>query len=107
MKFIVDAQLPPKLSDWLNDRGHDSIHVASCDLGNAPDQMIADLAEAEQRTLVSKDEDFLRLRLPDRFSFVWIRIGNASNRVLIARLEEGWPAVETMLARGDRLIELR
>jgi len=29
MKFIVDAQLPPSLADWLALKGHDAVHVAT------------------------------------------------------------------------------
>ncbi len=27
MKFLVDAQLPVKLKDWLEEQGHDSLHT--------------------------------------------------------------------------------
>ena len=27
MRFLVDAQLPPRLCRWLADKGHESIHV--------------------------------------------------------------------------------
>lgn len=27
MKFLVDAQLPPGLCGWLEDRGHAAVHV--------------------------------------------------------------------------------
>ena len=27
MKFIIDAQLPKSISEWLNAIGHDSIHT--------------------------------------------------------------------------------
>jgi len=57
--------------------------------------------------LVSKDEDFLILRLPDRFTFLWLRIGNATNRALEAWLATRWQVVETMLAADEHLIEVR
>jgi predicted nuclease of predicted toxin-antitoxin system len=31
MKFLIDAQLPPALCEWLRARGHEADHVA--DLG--------------------------------------------------------------------------
>jgi predicted nuclease of predicted toxin-antitoxin system len=27
MRFVVDAQLPPQLVDWLRSKGHDACHV--------------------------------------------------------------------------------
>jgi predicted nuclease of predicted toxin-antitoxin system len=29
MKFLVDAQLPPGLCSWLEERGHEAVHVAA------------------------------------------------------------------------------
>lgn len=75
--------------------------------GAAPDPALADLAERDQLVLVSKDEDFLRQRRPDRFAFLWIRCGNASNRALFAWLEPRWPEIDRLLLAGERLIEAR
>jgi len=27
MKFLVDAQLPKRLAQWLNEAGHDTVHT--------------------------------------------------------------------------------
>lgn len=107
MKFLIDAQLPPALCRWLEARGHEAEHVFDVGLIDAPDATIADRAEATGAVLVSKDEDFLILRLPDRFILLWLRIGNATNRALDAWLSTRWPIVETMMAAGERLIEVR
>lgn len=107
MRFLVDAQLPPAFADWLKGRGHHADHVANLGLMAATDRAIADLAEREGYVLVSKDDDFLRLRWPDRFALLWLRVGNATNCALIAWLEPRWPVAEQMLEAGERLIELR
>ena len=57
--------------------------------------------------LVTKDEDFLLIRLPDRFALLWLKCGNATNRALTAWLEERWSRVEELLAAGERVIELQ
>jgi predicted nuclease of predicted toxin-antitoxin system len=67
MRFLVDAQLPPGLCGWLEARGYQAEHVHSLGLGAASDVEIARRAEAEGAILISKDEDFLTLRLPQRF----------------------------------------
>ncbi|TMJ17411.1 MAG: hypothetical protein E6G92_13905 [Alphaproteobacteria bacterium] len=107
MKFLVDAQLPPGLCDWLREKGHEAIHVR--DLGEQvfTDIRIAQILEAEQSILLSKDEDFVTLRLPDRFAFLWLRCGNISNRGLAAWLELEWVSVERRLDAGARFITLR
>ncbi len=107
MKFVIDAQLPPALCAGLKLRGHDATHVVDIGLGGASDQLIADYAVSENLMLISKDEDFVYLRHPDRFAFMWLRCGNANNRALTEWLDHRWDRVETLLAAGERFIELR
>lgn len=107
MKFIVDAQLPPGLCIWLATRGHDATHVFDLGLGGATDVAIAERAITDDAFIVSKDEDFLLLRLPDRFGVIWLRIGNATTRNLTAWLDARWDQVEALLAANERLIEVR
>lgn len=57
--------------------------------------------------LISKDEDFVTLRLPDRFAFLWLRCGNATNRALTSWLEARWAQIEALLGGGERLVEVR
>ena len=107
MKFLVDAQLPPALCRWLATRGHEAVHVSEIGLLAAADAVIAERAIADDRILISKDEDFLALRLPDRFGFLWLRCGNATNRTLTIWLEARWERVEELLEADERMIELR
>jgi predicted nuclease of predicted toxin-antitoxin system len=73
----------------------------------ASDAAIAAYAEAEGMALISKDEDFVYLRLPDRFAFVWLRCGNATNRTLTTWLEPRWDAIAALIAQGERFVEVR
>ena len=73
MKFLIDAQLPPGLARWFRTKGHEADHVFEIGLGAASDREIAERAEADNAVLASKDEDFLILRLPDRFALLWMR----------------------------------
>ena len=107
MKFLVDAQLPPGLCRWLDARGHEAEHVIDVGMGTATDAEVAARAEETDAILVSKDEDFLSLRLPDRFVFLWFRCGNATNLALAAWLEARWERIEALLAAGERLVEAR
>ena len=104
MKFLVDAQLPPALCGWLRARGHEAEHVGA---GAVADDEIARRVEASGAILISKDEDFARLRLPDRFALLWLRCGNVTNEALSRWLEARWDQVERWLAAEERFIELR
>lgn len=107
MKFLVDAQLPPGLANWIAARGQEAAHVADLGLLAASDREIAAWAETEDAIVVSKDEDFLVLRLPDRFAFVWLRCGNCTNRVLIRWIEARWDRLLMLLEQGERMVEVR
>lgn len=107
MRFLIDAQLPPGLCRWFEGRGHEAAHVCDLGMGAASDAVIADFAETGDLVLVSKDEDFLNLRLPDRFMLIWLRCGNTTNRALAIWMSERWRKVEMLLDGGERLIELR
>jgi predicted nuclease of predicted toxin-antitoxin system len=106
MKFLVDAQLPPGLCRWLEERGHEALHVSDIAAEPMRDWQIADYAEREGAIVMSKDDDFTELRLPDRFAFIWLRCGNISNRNLREWLDGQWESVEKRLARGARFISL-
>ena len=107
MKFLIDAQLPPGLCTGLARLGHDAQHGAEVLPGAVPDRIVADRAIAQGRILLTKDDDFaLRFR-QEGLRIVWLRIGNASNRVLIAWLESRWPEVEQALSAGERMVEVR
>lgn len=107
MIFLIDAQLPPGLCRWFVARGHEAIHVTDVAAGDAPDVQIAEMVEQGGYVLVSKDEDFLVHRLPDRFALIWLRCGNATNRALAEWLDARWDRIAALLESGERLIELR
>lgn len=107
MKFLIDAQLPPALCGWLRERGHEAVHVFEIGMVAASDAEIAARAEADSAVLVSKDEDFVTLRLPDRFALLWLRCGNATNRALVGWLEARWAQIAALLQAGERFVEVR
>lgn len=105
----MDAQLPPALSDWLRDHGHEADHVATLLALDADDDAIWDLARRDERVILTKDRDFA-LWASDRRSgpqVVWLRLGNATRRVLFEWLEPRWPQIEQHLGAGVHLVEVR
>lgn len=90
MKFLVDAQLPVRLADFLTAAGHDAIHTSGMPQGNrTPDREIARIADEAGRAVVTKDSDFrfghLLTRSPGRLLVV--ATGNITNAALMALFE--------------------
>ncbi|PTS86962.1 MULTISPECIES: DUF5615 family PIN-like protein [unclassified Caulobacter] len=108
MKFLVDAQLPPSLAQWLRGKGHEADHVISVAALDAPDAVIWDLAIQNDYVIVTKDRDFVewaRSRRP-RARIVWVRLGNMRREVLEARMDQAWPELERALASLVSVIEV-
>ena len=64
MKFLIDAQLPYHLKLWLIENDFDKIHTSDLPERNlTADLTIADSADEDNRTVISKDSDFLKLRI--------------------------------------------
>ncbi|MES2725147.1 MAG: DUF5615 family PIN-like protein [Pseudomonadota bacterium] len=108
MKFLVDAQLPLALAEWLRTAGHSADHVADIGLLSATDHEIWAAALERQSVLVTKDRDFAEwvfTRDPAP-PILWVRVGNSRNPSLIARLETVWDLVEESLASGAQVVEV-
>lgn len=107
MRFLVDAQLPPKLAVWLQGKGHEAEHVVSVLGETAPDAMIFARAVETGSVIVTKDLDFLSLC--DNHAappLLWIAIGNAINRTLFEQLDREWLRIERELSEGKAVVEL-
>ena len=68
MKFIVDAQLPLRLKKWLVEKGHDVKHTRDLPHGNLiHDNYIIQIADEEERIIITKDKDFHQQHLLNNF----------------------------------------
>jgi len=108
VRFIVDAQLPPILAAWLAGRGEVADHVLDLGLIDEPDQIIWDTALAAGAVVVTKDRDFVEWATARRPApqILWLRIGNATNRSLTARLDVAWEQILSDLASGAQVVEV-
>lgn len=108
MRLLVDAQLPPGLARWLAGQGHAAEHVFDRFPPGTTDAAIWDEALRLDAAILTKDEDFqLRsLRVDHGPRIVWLRVGNTSNRALLAWFVPLWPHIAEALERGERLIEV-
>lgn len=109
MKFLVDAQLPPALAQWLRDAGHEAQAVREVGLREAEDSAIWQHAQAEGRVIVTKDEDFAQRAqsLAAGPVIVWLRIGNTSNAALREWLIPQLPQLVELIGQGYRVVEVR
>ncbi len=58
MRFLVDANLSPRVAASLTSAGFESIHVAEVGLLTSADQAILDYAAGNELVIVSADTDF-------------------------------------------------
>jgi len=108
MKFLVDAQLPKSLSEFLNRKGFDSIHTIDLTQKNrTSDAEIIQLVTNENRIVVSKDVDFLNshmvTRLPEKL--IMIKTGNISNKQLIEIFDRNLDLIIRMIKQSN-LVEV-
>ncbi|MBE9251624.1 MULTISPECIES: DUF5615 family PIN-like protein [Nostocales] len=83
MKFLIDAQLPMRIANLLENLGYDVIHTKNLPLKNAtPDSEINKLSILEQRIVITKDKDFLDSFLikQEPYKLLLITTGNISNK---------------------------
>jgi len=106
VKFIVDAQLPKLLSDFLRRNGFDSIHTLELPNKNATkDKEIIEIAGKENRVVISKDVDFLESFLlksiPEKL--VMVKTGNIPNEDLIQIFYNNLNIIIEMIERSNLL----
>ncbi len=108
MRFVVDNQLPPRLSKFLEEAGHDSVHVATVGMDAADGRALWAWARREDRVVVSKDEDplFLANRPGDTGRLIWVRLGNCRRESLVGAFSRSLPAVVAALLEGQRVVEI-
>ncbi len=108
MRFLFDAQLPPGFGRWLSERLHTCDHVNEVDLGAATDDRIENWARELQAIVWSAEPAFAeRARRGTGLRVVWLRCGNATSAELRARLAPHLTDIESALAAGEDLIEVR
>ena len=76
MRFLVDANMSPRVAELLRSSGHDAIAVREVGLADASDDEILDRAATDDRIVISHDTDFgtlLAFRRLSKPSLILIR----------------------------------
>lgn len=107
MKFLVDAQLPRRFANWLNEAGHDALHTLDLPHKNlTSDHELISIAVRDGRIVVSKDADFVQSFLvTGEPMLLLISTGNISNAELEKLLRKNLGSIEAMFASG-RFVEI-
>ena len=99
MKFLVDAQLPYRLSQLLRERGFDSIHTDDLpDKERTSDEEIRTISHKENRIVITKDDDFLDsffVRSVPR-QLLLVTTGNIKNKKLYELFSKNFDAMIKM-----------
>lgn len=108
MKFLVDAQLPKSLSEFLKLKGHDSIHTTELPDGNSTnDSGIIKIANLENHIVITKDSDFLESFLlsknPEKL--ILIKTGNIRNTALLSLFDQNTDKICSLMSES-LLIEI-
>ncbi|WP_435627982.1 DUF5615 family PIN-like protein [Candidatus Ferrigenium straubiae] len=107
MKFLVDAQLPRRFAQWLNEAGHDALHTLDLPRKNlTADSELITRAMQEGRIVISKDDDFVQsYLLTGEPLLLLISTGNITNIELEKILHANLSGIEAAFASG-RFVEV-
>lgn len=108
MKFLLDAQLPKKLSEFLNWKGYNSIHTLDLpDKNRTKDTQINDISIKQNRIVISKDLDFVESLLVSNkpYKLIYLVVGNISNRELLEIFSKNIDKIVKSIENA-RLIEI-
>jgi len=108
MKFLLDAQLPKKLSEFLKWKGYDSIHTLDLpDKNRTKDSQINEISIKQKRVVISKDLDFIETFLISNkpYKLIYIATGNITNKELLELFSKNIENI-VKLIRENRLVEI-
>lgn len=96
MRLLTDENIPDSIQNWLRTSGHDVVSASELQCGEI-DEYWLNLAETEQRLIMTSDKDFGELIYREglnSFGVILLRLDNIPVREWIVRLQEAWSVVE-------------
>lgn len=107
MRFLFDAQLPPKLCTWFSRKNAKARHVVDLKNGlTLTDERIWEISLKHDEIIVTKDHDFPDRTLvsKDAPQMIHISLGNSSTSVLINELEKSWSEIESAIKSNAKIV---
>jgi predicted nuclease of predicted toxin-antitoxin system len=109
LRFLIDAQLPPRLAQMLRRAGHEAEHVFDLGMVAKPDIEIWRYAERTAAVIITKDADFaaMHIHAGSGPAVVWVKSGNITNMDLERTLLMALREIVAAVGSRERLIEVR
>jgi len=107
LRFIVDTQLPPSLTNFFKRRGFDAIHVMNCPNGAlTSDKEIIDIATEEIRIIITKDSDFMDYYFLKGYppAVLLLQLGNIKNQELFFLLDKHIEQIKSLFANQTKFL---
>ncbi|MBX2969335.1 MAG: DUF5615 family PIN-like protein [Cyclobacteriaceae bacterium] len=101
MKFIVDAQLPPSLTDLFRKNGFDCIHTINLPFkNNTSDHEIRKLSLDQKRIVITKDTDFFHSYIlrKEPYKVIFVTVGNVRLAALKTIFESKFDEIITAIS---------
>ena len=108
MKFIIDAQLPLQLSQWLVYKGYDAVHTLQLPEKNLTDDTIViQISMEQERIVISKDSDFYDnfILKGQPYKLLMVTTGNIVNKELLQLFQNNFEQLKDLLINHE-VIEL-
>jgi predicted nuclease of predicted toxin-antitoxin system len=106
VRFLVDANLSPRLAEWLQSQGHDATHVFELGLNEAGDRRILEEAANRREILLTVDLDFdeILARSSGRASVLILRLRSTATAIVSRRLQVALAQAAAALEEGAVVI---
>lgn len=104
MKFLIDAQLPKKLSRFLCEKGLESIHTLDLPSRNCTsDSEIIALSISKKYIVITKDVDFWDIykQKAEPYKLIYLTVGNYSTQDLIQLFDSNLSAILEAIKTSD------
>lgn len=92
-RFLIDEDLPHALVDAFKGAGYEAIHAREIGLRGAPDEQVAEYAQAHGLCLVSADLGFADVRIyppAQHAGIVVLRVPTSATKATIVQIFRNW-----------------
>ena len=110
MRFLADGGISPRTVEFLNQSGHEAVHVRTLGMQRAPDREVINRALADASVVLTFDLDFgevLAVGVLDKPSVIIFRLGaildEAQREPIVIRRQDRDIAVVLSMADYERL----
>jgi predicted nuclease of predicted toxin-antitoxin system len=117
MRLLLDQGLPSLTAELLRGRGLDAVHVSEIGWARAEDTKIIELAQTDDRIIITHDSDYhalIALTAANSPSVIWIRVVNLRASEYVEIITSILNEYQEMLTNGilitirsDRKIKVR